>query len=67
MKTAGIILIVIGGISTIGAIIGASHGQRSSFLGIGLLVLGIYLISRANKKKEEEEKKNKWEEASRNE
>ena len=60
MRTAGIIVLVIGILSTLGAIIGAAHGKPTSFVGISFVVLGAFLISRANKKKEEEEKKNQW-------
>jgi len=63
MKIAGIILLVIGLLAAVGAIIGASHGHNTSFVGaFAFIVLGIFLISRANKKKEEVEKKKKWEE-----
>lgn len=60
MKITGIILLVIGGLSTLGAIIGAAQGHSTSFAGLAFVVLGAFLISRANKKKEEEEKKKKW-------
>ena len=60
MKTAGIILVVLGVFSIIGAVIAASKGYRASFGGITFLVLGAFLISRAEKKKEEEAKKKMW-------
>jgi uncharacterized membrane protein YbaN (DUF454 family) len=60
MKVAGIILLVFGVLSTLGAIIGAVNGHSMSFAGIAFIVLGAFLISRANKKKEEEEKKKEW-------
>lgn len=60
MKTTGIVLIVLGAIATIGAIGAASRGLRSNFSGLALIVLGAYLISRANANKEEEERKKKW-------
>lgn len=61
MKTTGIVLAVIGGLSTLGAIIGAANGHQTSFAGLTFVVLGAFLISRSNKKKEEEEKKKQWE------
>jgi len=61
MKTTGIVLAVIGGLSTLGAIIGAVNGHQTNFAGLTFVVLGAFLISRANKKKEEEEKKKQWE------
>jgi len=64
MKIAGIILLVLGILSTLGAIIGASQGHKTSFAGIAFIVLGAFLMSRANKKKEEEEKKKQWENSS---
>ncbi len=60
MKVAGIILLVLGILSTLGALIGAVNGHSTSFGGIAFIVLGAFLISRANKKKEEEEKKKEW-------
>lgn len=61
MKTTGIVLLVLGLLSTLGGIIGAANGQKANFSGLMIVVLGAFLISRANKKKEEEEKKKKWE------
>lgn len=60
MKTAGIILLVIGVLSTLGALIGAANGHNTSFGGLAFVVLGAFLISRGNKKKEEEKKKQEW-------
>ncbi len=60
MKTAGIILLVIGGLSVLGAIVGAAQGHSTSFGGLVFVVLGAFLLSRSNNKKEEEEKKRKW-------
>lgn len=62
MKTTGIVLIVLGGLLTIIAIVGAAQGYQVNFSGLAFLVLGAFLISRANKKNEEAEKKRKWEE-----
>lgn len=61
MKTTGIVLTVIGGLSTLGGIIGAASGRPPNFAGLTFVVLGLFLISRANKKKNEEEKKKEWE------
>lgn len=60
MKVAGVILLILGGLSTIGAIAGAAAGHNTSFGGLAFVVLGAFLLSRANKKKAEEEKKKKW-------
>jgi uncharacterized membrane protein YbaN (DUF454 family) len=64
MKTAGIILLALGLLSTLGAIIGAANGKSTSFAGLTFVVLGAFLMSRASKKKEEEEKKKEWEKGS---
>lgn len=62
MRIAGVILIVLGGLSTLGAILNAAQGKEAGGAGLGFVVLGFYLISRSNKKKEEEKKKKQWEE-----
>lgn len=62
MRTVGIILIVLGSISTLGALVAASKGYRASFAGISLIVLGAFLVSRAEKRKENEARKRKWSE-----
>ena len=64
MKTTGIVLIVLGILSTIGAMVAISNGHKTSFGGVAFIVIGAFLISRANKKKEEEEKKKQWEKES---
>jgi uncharacterized membrane protein HdeD (DUF308 family) len=64
MKTAGIILLVLGILSTLGALIASTQGHNASFGGLAFVILGAFLISRANKKKEEEEKKKQWESGS---
>ncbi len=61
MKTTGIVLVIIGGLSTFGAIMATANGHPTSLAGLAFVVLGAFLISRANKKKEEEEKKKHWE------
>ena len=60
MKIAGIIILVIGILSTLGGIIQTING-RPNFAGLIWVVLGAFLLSRANKKKEEEDKKKQWE------
>ncbi|MDM1085860.1 hypothetical protein [Myroides odoratimimus] len=60
MKIFGIILVILGCVSTFGGIMAAIGGHKPNFTGIGLVVLGAYLIYRANKKKEEDEEKKKW-------
>lgn len=60
MKIAGIILLVLGILSTLGAVVGAVNGHSTSFGGLAFIVLGAFLISRSNKKKEEEEEKRRW-------
>lgn len=62
MKTTGIILLVIGCLSTFGGIIGTIGGQEPNFTGLTFVVIGGFLIFRANQKKEEAEKKKQWEE-----
>lgn len=64
MNTTGIVLLVIGILSTLGAIVGAANGHQTSFAGLTFVVLGAFLISRATKKKEEEDKKKEWEQNS---
>ena len=66
MKVAGIILLVFGGLSVLGALLATAGGRPTSFAGLAFVVLGAFLISRANSKKEEEEKKKQWENNSNN-
>ncbi len=61
MKIVGIVLIVFGSLSVIGALIGASRGHNTSLGGLAFVALGGYLVSRAIKKQREEEEKKKWE------
>lgn len=61
MKTTGIVILVIGCLSTLGGIIGTIAGHQPNFAGVTFIVIGAFLISRANKKKEEAEKKRQWE------
>jgi uncharacterized membrane protein YbaN (DUF454 family) len=62
MKTTGIILLVIGCLSTLGGIIGTIGGREPNFAGLTFVVIGGFLMYRANQKKEEAEKKKQWEE-----
>ncbi len=66
MKATGIILLVFGLLSTLGAFIGAANGHNTSFTGLAFAVLGAFLISRANKRKKEAEKKKEWNNGSSN-
>lgn len=60
MKTTGIVILVIGCISTLGGLIQTIALNRPNFAGVTFIVLGAFLISRANKKKEAEMKKKEW-------
>jgi uncharacterized membrane protein YfcA len=65
MKIGGIIALIFGVLNLIIGIGGLSSqyadkaGGKIGF-GIGAIVLGIYLLNRANKKKEEQKDKEKW-------
>ena len=62
MKIGGIILIILGGLSTLGGIIKITggHGTEMSLWGPGLIVIGILLVIKSNTKKKEEEEKKNW-------
>jgi len=65
MKIGGIISIILGALSVIAGFSGitsnyADRAIRSIGVGIGFIVLGAYLISRAKAKREENQKKEKW-------
>ena len=62
MKTTGIILLVIGVLSTLGGILGTISGREPNLAGLTFVVLGGYLIYRANQKKADAEEKKQWEE-----
>jgi len=66
MKIAGIILLSIGILSFLGALIALSQGRNILTGPIVFIVVGAFLLSRANKKKEEEEKKKQWEQGDSN-
>ena len=53
MKTTGIVLIILGVLSTIGSINFAANGRPSSQAGLVFIALGAFLIFKANKKKDE--------------
>ncbi len=65
MKVGGIIALIFGVLNLIigiGALSSEYADQASGKIGfgIGAIVLGIYLLNRANQKKEEQYEKNKW-------
>ncbi len=53
MKTTGIILLVLGILSTLGGILGTIGGREPNLSGLAFVALGGFLIYRANQKKEE--------------
>ena len=67
MKTTGIVLVVLGALSTIGGIMGTISGREPNLAGLTFVVLGAYLIYRANQKKEDAERKKRWEDGNMNE
>lgn len=65
MKVGGIIALIFGVLNLIIGIGGlstqyADQATGKIGFGIGAIVLGIYLLNRANKKKEEQKEKDKW-------
>jgi hypothetical protein len=64
MKTTGIVILVIGCLSAFGGIMRTIAGHQPNFAGVTFIVLGAFLISRANKNKEEADKKKQWEQGS---
>jgi uncharacterized membrane protein YfcA len=65
MKVGGIISLIFGILNLIigfGALSSEYADQAGSKIGfgIGAIVLGVYLINRANQKKEEQSEKDKW-------
>ncbi|NCP52436.1 MAG: hypothetical protein GW839_14175 [Flavobacteriales bacterium] len=65
MKVGGIIALIFGVINLIVGIGGlstqyADQATGKIGFGIGAIVLGIYLLNRANQKKEEQKEKDKW-------
>lgn len=65
MKVGGIIALIFGvlnliiGIGALSSQYADQAGGKIGF-GIGAIVLGIYLLNRANQKKEEQNEKEKW-------
>jgi len=65
MKIGGIIALIFGvlnliiGIGALSSEYADQAGGKIGF-GIGAIVLGIYLLNRANQKKEEQNEKDKW-------
>lgn len=65
MKVGGIIALIFGVLNLILGIVALSTeyadqaGGKIGF-GIGAIVLGIYLLNRANQKQEEQNEKDKW-------
>jgi len=65
MKVGGIIALIFGvlnliiGIGALSSEYADQAGGKIGF-GIGAIVLGIYLLNRANQKKEEQNKKDDW-------
>ncbi len=64
MKITGIILIIMGFLAVVREFELAAAGQPTKFEGLALIVLGAFLISRANKKKQEDDRKKQWEDES---
>ena len=65
MKIGGIIAIIFGAINLIAGIagMGSQYADQASGkigFGIGATLLGVFLISRAEKNKKEQEEKDKW-------
>ncbi len=60
MKTWGIILVVFGALSLLGAIMAAANGRSANGGGLAFIVLGIYLIHRGKQKEKEKADRDKW-------
>ena len=60
MKTWGIILIVLGSLSLLGAILATANGRSSSGGGLIFIVLGAYLVHRGRQKEQEKSNFDKW-------
>ena len=63
MKTTGIVLLIIGIISFAGAIIASKRGENIFAGPIAFILVGAFLITRANKKIKEEIEKKQWEDS----
>lgn len=60
MRTWGIIFVVFGSLSLLGALLAAINGAAGSGGGIGFIVLGAYLIHRAKQKENEKNQHDDW-------
>ncbi len=60
MRTWGIVLIVFGSLSLLGALLAAANGAAGSGGGIAFIVLGAYLVYRAKQKDEEKNQHDNW-------
>ena len=60
MRTWGIVLIVFGSLSLLGALLAAANGAAGSGGGIVFIVLGAYLVHRAKQKEEEKNQHDNW-------
>jgi len=63
MKTTGIVLLIIGILSFAGAVIAAQKGKNIFAGPIAFILVGAYMINRANKNKKEKIEKSKWEDS----
>lgn len=60
MRICGIVLIVFGSLSLLGALLAAANGAAGSAGGIVFIVLGAYMVHRAKQKEEEKNQHDKW-------
>lgn len=60
MRTWGIIFVVFGSLSLLGALLAAINGAAGSGGGIVFIVLGAYLIHRAKQKEDEKNQHDGW-------
>lgn len=60
MRTWGIVLIVFGSLSLLGALLAAANGAVGSGGCIAFIVLGAYLVHRAKQKEEEKNQHDNW-------
>lgn len=60
MRTWGIVLIVFGSLSLLGALLAAANGAAGNAGGIVFIVLGVYLVHRAKQKEEEKNQHDNW-------
>lgn len=67
MKTTGIVLLILGCLSTLGGILGTMAGRQPNFSGVTFIVLGAFILSQAKKRNEEDEKRKHWKDGTNNE